>query len=391
LNPASSQLASQIKEEASRLGFSAVGIAPGSAWNSRRAELTRWISAGLYGPIDYMRRFFERQASYAQQFPELRSIIVLACDYGGEPDRSEKNSEPSGRVARYARGKDYHQVLQAKLERLEQFIQRSAAPNKVRLLKTVDIQPIQERALAEAAGLGFFGKNTCLIRPKGGSFFFLCSLLTDLEIQPDTPLKWDCGNCTICIDACPTDALKKPYQLDAGRCISSLTIELKGPAPKELRPQIGNWIFGCDICQQVCPYNQRAAGKPDPEFSISPPIPAQIPLKELLECRSDAEFSAKYAETPLSRPKRAGLLRNAAIAAGNSKNPNLIDPLEECLIKENSALIRQHAAWALGEIPSKQCHEILQNAAQTEKEPAVQAEIAQAMRQKPFSPPQHNV
>ncbi len=376
-----SELANQIKQEALRLGFSAAGIAPGSAWEGRKQELSRWISAGLYGPIDYMRRFFERQSSYASQFPELRSIIVLACDYGGESENlAEPSTEPSGRIARYARSKDYHEVLQNKLERLESFLKELAAPMPVRLMKTVDIQPVQERVLAEAAGLGFFGKNTCLIRPKGGSFFFLCSLLTDLELPADAaPLKWDCGSCRICIDACPTDALKKPFELDAGLCISALTIELKGPVSQELRPKIGDWIFGCDICQEVCPYNQKPAGKPDPEFLISPPVPAQIPLKELLECRTDQEFNQKYGETPLSRPKRAGLLRNAVIAAGNSKDPDLTASLEKCLLEEKSILVRQHAAWALGQIQTEQSRQILQRAAETEADTAVKSEIDQAL------------
>ncbi len=258
-----------------------------------------------------MQEFFARRQKFLSGFPEARSVIVLGADYSNEPrSKTVQEKTPSGRIARYALSRDYHDLLRARLKKLQTAIQQLNPGKTLRFRSTVDTSAVQERALAEAAGLGFFGKNTCLIRPKGGSFFFLCTLITDLDlgIEASAPSPWNCGACTLCLDACPTGALAEPYRLDASLCISSLTIEHKGPVEPSLRPKMGDWIFWLRT------------------------------------------FARRFALTTLTRPGREGLVRNAAIAAGNLADPSLIPALEECLLQDASALVRDHAAWALEQI-----------------------------------------
>ncbi|MBI1953801.1 MAG: tRNA epoxyqueuosine(34) reductase QueG [Candidatus Omnitrophica bacterium] len=359
------QLTLEVKREALRLGFASVGIAPPAALTQRNAELARWIVSGFSGRMTYMEKFLERQEKLLAGFQDLRSLVVLAVSYQpSNPSRraaaTDENcaTKPSGRVARYAWGRDYHKAIRKRLKHLEAFlkIQRPG----VRTLASVDTAPLPERALAQAAGLGFFGKNTCLIRPKGGSYFFLSALLTNLELTPDKPISWDCGACTLCLQACPTQALAKPYELDARRCIAYLTIELRGPIEPTLRPLVGRWLFGCDICQEVCPYNAPSPSRgtqspetgPWSEFNQESGAGAALPLNKVLGLRSEEDFLKQFAGTPLTRPKREGLLRNACTVAGNLKEPSLVNPLKACLEEDPSALVRDQAAWALNQIAS---------------------------------------
>ena len=279
-------LADSIKAEALRLGFSSAGIADGAALSHRRRELSAWLARGLAGPLDYMRDFFDRQARFLQRLPEPRSVIVLAAPYAGQPEPAPATAQACGQVARYAVGEDYHRVIRKQLKQLETFIRRRVGP-EARILTAVDTSPIQEKALAEAAGLGFIGKNTCLIHPRQGSYLFLGALLTNLDLPADPPIAWDCGNCTLCLQACPTHALVGPYQMDASRCIATLTIELRGDIDPALRPQMGTWLFGCDICQQVCPYN-----RPDPKKN-----PSHLPLETILSEQSDSSSSSDAIES----------------------------------------------------------------------------------------------
>ena len=247
----------QIKAEAKRLGFLACGVVPATALNRHDAYLRQWLAEGMAGQLQYMTDFFKRQENLLKDFPDLKSILVLAIPY---PTETGSETLSTGRIARYAQGRDYHKVTQKKLKQLEAFVRSifDVAPNKI--LRCVDTSPILERSLAEAAGIGFFGKNSCLIDPKSGSFFFLSALLTPFDLTPDQPIQWDWGNCTLCLDACPTDALQKPFILDANRCIAYLTIENRGSIDEALRPKIGDWLFECDICQEVCPYNRAKLG-----------------------------------------------------------------------------------------------------------------------------------
>ncbi len=368
----------EIKREALRLGFSAAGIAPASALQNRREEMLRWLQRGMAGPLVYMEQFFDRQRQFLDGFPEARSLVVLAADYPVRaPDR--ESAPPAGRIARYALAPEYHKVLNRRMKLLEVEI-RKLSGGAPRIRKTIDTSAIQERVLAEAAGLGFFGKNNCLIRPKGGSFFFLCALITDLALEPDGPpqRQWSCGSCTLCLEACPTGALTEPYNLDASRCISSLTIEVEGTIPVPIRAGLQDWLFGCDICQEVCPYNRAERENAADDFPVV--LPEKLSLSGLLGCRSDLEFKALFQGTALKRAGREGMVRNAAIAAGNSRDASLIPDLTECLLQDSSAVVRSHSAWALGCIGTADARQSLQTALETEYDPETKQEISRALQ-----------
>lgn len=340
-------LTQRIKREALALGFDGVGVAPPSALQAGQEEMARWLRNGFAGRLQYMETFFKRQARFLAGMPDLKSILVVSASYA--PNANPAAEAGTGRIARYAVGRDYHRAIEKRLRRLAAFI-RSQSDPPIRIIPAVDTRPLHEKALAEMAGLGFVGKNSCLIRPKGGSYFFLGVLLTNLELVPDEPLRWDCGACTLCLKACPTQALVRPYELDARRCISYLTIELKEPIEPELREHLGEWLFGCDICQEVCPYNRKAKETEWEEFRPAAGAGGRYPLKELLECRSEEQFLRRFAGTPIMRAKRAGFLRNAAIAAGNSRDPALVGILGEVFKQDPSPMVRRHAAWALGRL-----------------------------------------
>ena len=315
------ELTQGIRAEALRLGFTAVGVTDVASLGLRRREYLLWRDAGRAGTMQYMNHLLERQERLLSRFPNLKGILVLAAPYARGRVPSGPVPAGSGRIARYAQGRDYHRVIRKRLRRLADFI-RQRAPDAV-LQVSVDKGPLQEKVLAEAAGLGFFGKNSCLIMPNGGSFFFLALLLTNLDLVTDSPISWDCGSCTLCLQACPTGALVSAYQLDATRCISYLTIEHRGPIPPDLRPLPGDWLFGCDICQEVCPYNRQAHPAPHwPEFDPASGAGAFLPLDRVSAIRTSAQFLSRFAGTPLMRAKREGLLRNAELVAeGSATHP----------------------------------------------------------------------
>lgn len=371
------ELTQAIKSEALRLGFQAVGVASASSLHHRRQELAAWISGKLTGRLHYMETFFKRQARFLGDLPDTRSVVVLIASYSNSngPAVSLQNERKSGRIARYAQGLDYHRVITRRLRELQSFVGK-LTPMPAQCALCVDTNPIQERVLAEAAGLGFFGKNTCLIQPRGGSFSFLAALLTNLELIPDEPIQWDCGACTLCLQACPTQAFTQAYELDAGRCISYLTIELRDDMEPTLRPLMGDWLFGCDVCQEVCPYNRKEQpGAVWKEFQPSAGTGAQFPLEELLRCRTQEQFVERFSGTPLMRAKRTGLLRNAAVVAGNLRDPDLVPVLTESLTEDPSALVRRHCAWALGKIGTQEAFTALFARRTKESDPSVLSEI----------------
>ncbi len=343
----SEELARAVKAEAQRIGFDLVGIAP--AVSPTTIEYFRdWFAAGYAGEMHYVGR---REAAYEHPqkvLAPVRSLIIVAQNYFS-PD-SAAESEPHAKVARYARGTgDYHHVLKQRLQQLADFLHQQRPGCRTR--PAVDTAPLLERDYARLAGLGWFGKNTMLINKKIGSWLFLGALLTDLELPADQPHQTDhCGTCTRCLDACPTDAFAAPYVLDARRCISYLTIELRDdPIPVELRPQMNEWIFGCDVCQDVCPWNRKAPQSTVPEFAPRADL-ALVDLEELLRL-NESSYQEQFGPTPLERPRRAGLLRNAAIAAGNSKDERYVPELTR-LLEDSEPLIRDAAAWALTQISS---------------------------------------
>jgi epoxyqueuosine reductase len=348
--PDPNQLADAIRSEATRLGFDLVGIAPAVS-PAGFDHLQEWLRRGYAGEMSYMPRREEAYEHPSGVLPEVRSLIVVGLNYFDADYKSGQNettSESNGRVARYAVGRgDYHDVLKTRLKQLGQFLQDELPECRTR--SVVDTAPLLERDFAVLAGLGWFGKNTMLINKHIGSWFFLGALLTDAELTPDAPHATShCGTCTRCLDACPTDAFPEPGVLDARRCISYLTIELRDqPIPEDLREGMGNWVFGCDICQDVCPWNRKAPPSTVDDFKpLADLTPAD--LRWLLSLDEDG-FRQRFRGTPQFRTGRSGLLRNAAIAAGNSGDRSLIPALTQ-VAADPEELIRDAAAWALGRL-----------------------------------------
>jgi epoxyqueuosine reductase len=330
-----SALTSRLKAAAYGLGFDLCGIASlGPAETA--AQFDEWLAAGYHGEMAYMARGADRRRDSRLAVTGATHAVVVALDYGGK--------EPNGPVARYARGRDYHDVVLERLGELHQWIEAEVG-HPVTGKAYVDTGPILERDLARRAGLGWFGKNTMLIHPRLGSFFFLGALFVDLDLEADAPFAGEhCGTCTRCLEACPTDAFVAPGVMDARRCVSYLTIELKGAIPEALRGSIGDHVYGCDVCQDVCPWNVR--------FARPLADPALAPLPELdageMLALDDATFRERYRGTAITRAKRRGLARNAAVVLGNRGGEAARAALERAVDSESDPLVREHAARALG-------------------------------------------
>jgi epoxyqueuosine reductase len=309
--------------------------------------------------------------------PECQSILVLGTHYF--PQTIAPLEKGQGRVAAYAWNEDYHETIESRLVALVAFLEGDVGQEVPNRWYT-DTGPILERDLAQRAGLGWIGKNSMLIHPKAGSYFFLSEILLGIELEPDAPFTADhCGSCTRCIDACPTACINSNRTLDARRCLSYLTIEHKGVTPKDLRSHQGNWIFGCDICQQVCPWNLRFA-PPEGDSSFAPQgdLPQPDLIGELL-LGSD-EFNRKFKQSPIKRAKRRGYLRNVAVALGNAGGRKAIKALAKVLLEEAEPLVRGHAAWALGQIGGEESQSALNRALSQENNMEVRREIDDALK-----------
>ena len=377
-------LTEAVKAEAHRLGFELVGVTTPEP-PAHYQVFERWLTAGRHGEMTYLARETSRQkrADPRQVLPDCRSILVLGMRYpAGQVQRAAAvqeadlaGGEPSGQLAAYAWGADYHDILPPRLRALVAFIEdRVQHPISNRIY--TDTGPILERDLAQRAGLGWIGKNTCLIHPRHGSYFLLAEILLGIDLQPDLPFETDhCGTCTRCIDACPTQCILPDRTLDARRCISYLTIELKGEIPSDLRSQMGEWVFGCDVCQQVCPWNLRFA-TPEGEPELAPrPGQSRPDLGDELLLTPQA-FNLKFRGSPVQRAHRRGYLRNVATALGNAGAGESIPALATVLADEPEPLVRLHAAWALGQLGGKP---ELQAALESETDEAVLREIRQAL------------
>ena len=368
---------SDIKAEAARLGFEFTGITQPRP--PRHLDVyKRWLAAGRHAGMAYLasERGQAMRANPAALLPGCQSILVTAVRYAA-PTRATLTAA-NGRIAAYAAsGQDYHNILPPRLDALREQIERITG-RAVQARSYTDTGPILERDLASQAGLGWIGKNTCLIRPGHGSYFFLAELLLDVALEADEPWQTDhCGSCRRCIEACPTGCIQADRTLDANRCLAYLTIEHKGPIPLELRPAVGNWIFGCDICQSVCPWNQRfAAASGDPAFT-----PTQSEAPNLLEelQLTPQDFNQKFRGSALQRTRRRGYLRNTAIALGNSGDPAAVPVLAATLQNEAEPWVRGAAAWALGRMAVPAAQQALQGALQHENDPAVLIEVKSAL------------
>ena len=424
-------LTQDILAHAQALGFDIAGIIPFAA-PRHGAAFTDWLTAGYHGEMAYLAARAAERADPVRLAPDARSVVLVAANYSpGSP--SIGSDDPAwGRVARYAWGPDYHDVIKPKLYAIDVFVR--ARTGRVALGKTfVDTAPVLERDFAEQAGLGFIGRNCCLITPGLGSWTFLAGLLVPEELEagswkletgnwkleaknpsenrtehpelvegcdpPPSPAilrhglpasqdarlglrigakdsrrTWQgCGRCTRCLDACPTRAFVGPHVLDARRCISYLTIELRGLIPRDLRASMGNWVFGCDVCQEICPYNRAA-----PASRHIPRVDSDLSLVELLAL-DNVGFRARFRGTSVLRAKRRGLVRNACVAAGNAREPALV-PVLTALLADSELLVRGHAAWALGQIGGAEAVRALARAYAVETEPWVREEIALARK-----------
>jgi epoxyqueuosine reductase len=343
--PAAEPLVAGLRAEAHRLGFSRLGIAPVMGPPHHDA-FAGWLARGLAGVMaGWLARHEPLRRDPATLLPGARSVIMLATDYSSPAAGDQRPVEPGrGRVSRYAWGDDYHDLLRGRVNALANWLQTAAPEAAAR--GVVDSAPLAERDFGWLAGLGWFGKNTMLIHPRAGSFFFLSALLTDLDLPADEPIEVDhCGTCTACLEACPTGALPAPHVLDATKCISALTIEDHGPVAPELRVGMGEWVFGCDICQDVCPWNRLAPITNEPAFQPRGGE-AVLPLADLLALDEPA-FRRRFAGSPLLRAKRRGLARSAAITLGNRPDPPAGEALQRAL-DDVDPVVREAAAWALG-------------------------------------------
>ncbi len=341
------QLAEEIKGLGRSLGFDRIGIA-GIDLAMDEARLERWLALGRHGEMRYMARHGRKRSRPAELVPGTVRVISARMDYWPGESADAEATLTDGRrgyISRYALGRDYHKVLRRRLRKLADRIEDRAGPMGYRVF--VDSGPVLEKALARNAGLGWIGKHTNLIDRDTGSWFFLGELFTDLPLPVDKPVTEHCGSCTACLDICPTGAIVAPYEVDARRCISYLTIELKGPIPEEFRTAIGNRIFGCDDCQLVCPWNRYA--KPTAEGDFSPRH--GLDAAELVDLFgwSESEWSARTEGSALRRPGYTGWLRNVAVALGNAPtSPAVVASLSKRANHE-STLVREHVAWALAQ------------------------------------------
>jgi len=365
-----------IKSKARDLGFNLCGLTPAQPSPTLRAYL-RWIERGMHGAMGYMARLdrVRRRQNLREIMPSAQSLIVVGLDYFARFADEETLSDPArGRIAAYAWGLDYHKVLELRLEQFAEWL-ANASGRAIQQKVYVDTGAILERSHAQGAGLGFIGKNTMLIHPRRGRSFFIGEIITSLDFDDYDDLHREtmCGTCTRCLEACPTDAFPKPYVLDARRCISYHTIENKGWIERELRPGFGNWIFGCDICMDVCPF-QRFATETDEvaflPFDIERVAP---PLTDIL-MSTEASYRSLFRRSPVERIKREQMARNACIAAGNWRGERVIPHLIQLLYDE-SALVRGHAAWALWRTMELDSSKLLTDLHKREDDERVRAEV----------------
>lgn len=349
----------RIKLMAHEIGFHACGITEAEPLpNSRgsfgltaaEVRLKNWTKQGKHGEMKYLEQYDERKANFWSRFSDAKSIIVLGVNYYS--DRGEACLAPTeGRVARYAWGRDYHQLISEKAKILSQRLKQETSGDYY-FESAVDTKPLLERNLAQRAGLGFIGKQTQLLSLQFGPWLFLSELITNLDLEPDQPFQGSCGTCRLCIDECPTEAIEESGEIDARKCIAYLTIEHKTEIPETLRPKIGNWVFGCDECLNVCPYTAKQKQTNWNELTAEGGFGSELELLELFELKSNREHENQFGDTAISRASRKQLLRNAAIVLGNKADRSAL-PVLEAALPEAPVLAKEHIEWAIQEIKKR--------------------------------------
>ncbi len=343
-------LSQSIKAAALQAGFDTVGIVRPASLEAGEEAIAAWVAEGRHGSMKYLEEFRLRRARFEQEFGEIKSLIVLGVNYysGERATRPASRVTLSGRIARYAWGRDYHGVIREKHAALIGTIRQHAGPD-FKAKSCVDTQPVPERYAAVQAGFGFAGKHTGILNPRFGPWLFLSEIATNLALTDDAPEPGTCGTCNHCQTACPTGALDQDYRMDARRCIAYLTIEHKGAIDRELRPYIKDWIFGCDECLVVCPFTSKSQESRWKEFLPAAGAGPALDVAELFEIRSNSEYEKKFCGTALLRAGRKQMLRNACLVLGNSGDPAAVPYLVRAL-QDPAPLVRQHAAWGLGQL-----------------------------------------
>ena len=363
-----------IRDRALASGFDAVGFAAAHLDAEARAGLGEFIARGYHGDMGWLAGTAARRGDPQALWPNARSVVVLGVNYAPEGNPlALAERRDCGVVSVYARGRDYHDTLKRRLKALAHWIEERW-PGALKLF--VDTAPVMEKPLAERAGLGWQGKHTNLVSRQFGSWLFLGEIYLSLELEPDAPERDRCGSCRRCLDVCPTAAFPAPHRLDARRCISYLTIEHKGMIPIELRPLIGNRIYGCDDCQDVCPWNRFAVTTGEKQFhprkgNLVPELAALVDL-------TPEEFARRFKDSPIRRAKRDGFVRNVVVALGNSRRSEAVPALGRAL-RDASALVRAHAAWALGQIGTPEALRLIEDSRPSETDPQVREEMQLAL------------
>jgi epoxyqueuosine reductase len=364
-------LTKSIKDKALEIGFDLVGVSPVDSFPENQFY-KEWLARGFAGEMKYMERDPEKRENVKNILHEARSVISCGMNYNTDyPYSIDQTDKNRGWISRYAWGDDYHDVMNERLLLLEGHV-REIAPKDIKSRLYVDTGPVLERVYGKYSGIGWYGKNTCLINQDIGSWIFLGEIITDIELDYDSPVPDRCGTCTMCLDACPTNALRNPYVLDSNLCISYLTIEFRGKIPFDLRERMDNNIYGCDICQDVCPWNRKA--KVSESESFQPRNPLYNPDLVYLSQLSIEEFRKVFKNSPVKRAKRKGFIRNVIIAMGNSGSEAFIPYIEEAL-KDDEPLIRAHAVWALWKVEGNESYDTLSKHLNVETDNSVREEI----------------
>lgn len=361
-----------IKEKALEIGFDLVGISPVDCFPENQFY-KEWLARGFAGEMKYMEREPQKRENIKNLLPEAKSVISCGLNYNTDyPYSIDETDKTKGWISRYAWGDDYHEMVQNKLSNVLGFI-KEITPEDLKARLYVDTGPVLDRVYGKYSGLGWFGKNTCLINQKIGSWIFIGEVITSLELDYDSPVPDRCGTCTRCIDACPTGALLDPYVLDSRLCISYLTIELRETIPLQLRDKVGNNIYGCDICQDVCPWNRKA--KVTHEHHFQPREGLYNPdLSSIITSLTEEDFRMMFKGSPIKRAKRKGLLRNVLIAMENSGERDFIPHIKKCL-QDKDPLVRAHAVWAFWKLEGQDSYETLSKLLSVESDPMVREEI----------------
>jgi epoxyqueuosine reductase len=368
----------EIKRLAREAGLAVSAVTTAEPFDGLPELLKERIDAGHLDGLDWFTHQRADESSTALTLHDNPlSIVSVGLPYytvdPGKPD----DGVARGRISRYARGIDYHRTLKKRMGDFQTRIEQQLG-RKIDARLLTDTARIVDRAVAARSGLGWYGKHTCIIVPGRGSWVMLGELILDVAIAPDLPLAKDCGRCTICLDRCPTGAIVAPYTVDAPRCLSFQTIEQRGAIPREIRPLLGDWIFGCDVCQDVCPYTKAAQPVDDPDVMPRATENAYPSLEWILSM-TEEQFRTVYRQTPVLRAKRRGLARNAAVALGNTGNERDIPVLERALREHDETLVRGHAAWALGHLAGSSAHRALDSARRADPDELVRSECDAAL------------